>query len=46
MVDAIVKLAGSVLCLGVGVVLLAFGLMVLSVFVIEVWNQVSLKLKK
>jgi len=46
MVDAIVKLAGSVLCLGVGAVLLAFGLMVLSVFVVEVWNQVSLKLKK
>ena len=29
MIDIIVKIAGSVLCLGAGVIMLAFGLMIL-----------------
>lgn len=40
MIDIIVKIAGSILCLGVGVVLLTFGLMVLSVFFMEVYNHI------
>tara|TARA_R110000824_G_scaffold316993_1_gene504226 strand:+ start:598 stop:735 length:138 start_codon:yes stop_codon:yes gene_type:complete len=40
MIDIIVKVAGSVFCLGVGVALLAFGLMVLCVFIAEIYGRV------
>jgi uncharacterized membrane protein YqjE len=39
MIETIVKIAGSIFCLGAGVVLLTFGLMVLSVLVIEILNH-------
>ena len=39
MIDAIVKISGSVLCLGLGTILLAFGVMLLSVFAVEVVNH-------
>ena len=38
--NGIVIIAGSVLCFGVGMVLLTFGLMVFTVFILEVWNRV------
>ena len=40
MIDIIVKVAGSVFCLGVGVALLAFGLMMLSAFFVEIYGRV------
>lgn len=40
MIDIIVKVAGSVFCLGVGVALLAFSLMVLSAFFAEIYGRV------
>jgi len=39
MIEAIVKISGSIFCLGVGTFLLAFGVMILSVFVVEVLNH-------
>jgi hypothetical protein len=41
MMDIIVKLAGSILCLGVGSVLLAFGLMLLAIFCVEMWGRIK-----
>ncbi len=43
MIETIVKISGSILCLGVGAVLLAFGLMLLSVFTVEVVNHIRNK---
>ena len=40
MIDIIVKVAGSVFCLGVGMALLAFGLVVVSTFVMEIYGRV------
>jgi hypothetical protein len=36
MIDIIVKIAGSILCLGAGVVMLAFGLMILIILFMEI----------
>jgi len=40
MIDIIVKVAGSVFCLGVGVALWAFGLMMLSAVFAEIYGRV------
>lgn len=40
MIDIIVKVAGSVFCLGVGMALLAFGLIVISTFLMEIYGRV------
>ena len=37
--DGIVKLAGSVLCLGMGMALFAFGLVMLSAFCQEIYDR-------
>jgi len=37
--DWIVKLAGSVLCLGIGTALFAFGLVMLSAFCHEIYDR-------
>ena len=37
--DWIVKLAGSILCLGVGLALFAFGLVMLSAFFREIYDK-------
>ena len=37
--DLIVKLAGSVLCLGMGMALFAFGLVMLSAFCQEIYDR-------
>ena len=39
MIDGIVKIAGSVLCLGVGLALFAFGLVMLSAFCNEIYDR-------
>ena len=39
--QTIVEIAGSILCLGVGMVLFAFGLMMLTVFISEVYRHYS-----
>ena len=39
MIDIIVKISGSIFCLGIGVVLLAVGLLILSAFVTEVYGR-------
>lgn len=39
--DLIVKIAGSIFCLGVGSVLLALGTIMISVFVVEVYNKIK-----
>jgi len=39
LIDGIVKLAGSVLCLGAGLALFAFGLVLLSAFCAEVYTR-------
>jgi len=36
MIDAIVKISGSVLCLGLGMVLFSIGIIILSAYVIEI----------
>lgn len=41
MVDIIVKISGSIFCLGIGVVLLAVGLLILSAFVTEVYGRIT-----
>lgn len=41
MVDIIVKIAGSIFCLSVGVVLLAIGLLILSAFVMEIYGRIT-----
>ena len=37
--DGIVKIAGSVLCLGMGMALFAFGLVMLSAFCQEIYDR-------
>jgi hypothetical protein len=37
--DWVVKLAGSVLCLGMGMALFAFGLIILSAFFHEIYER-------
>jgi len=39
MIDAIVKIAGSILVMGVGLALFALGLVVLSAFCTEVYTK-------
>lgn len=41
MIDAIVKITGSIFCLGIGTALFAFGIMVLSVFTMEVYSHIK-----
>jgi hypothetical protein len=41
MIEIIVKIAGSIFCLGAGTVLFAFGLIIISVFILEVWNKIN-----
>jgi len=39
LIDGIVKIAGSILCLGVGLALFAFGLVMLSAFFREIYDR-------
>ena len=40
MVDIIVKISGSIFCLGIGVVLLAVGLLILSALAVETYERI------
>jgi len=39
LIDVIVKIAGSIFCLGVGLALLVFSLVVLCSFVVEIYQR-------
>ena len=41
MIDIIVKIAGSIFCLGIGVLLLAVGLLILSALITEVYGRIT-----
>jgi hypothetical protein len=39
MIETIVKLAGAVLCFGIGAVLFSFGICFLAVLINEIWRK-------
>lgn len=39
MIDAMVNIAGSIFIAGIGLVAFAFGVMILTVFITEIYNQ-------
>lgn len=46
MIDIIVKIAGSIFCLGFGVMMLSIGLLILSALTVETYNRVYRCLRK